>query len=157
MPDDGRASFWGVGCLRAGVVARTTGMTVVFALASCQAGSRDRPGIQRMILSADLRIGSETAGPEYLFTNLTKVVPTDDAIFVLQGGIPEIRVYGLDGRYRRTIGRAGAGPGEFDGLEVIGVLGDTLWAVDGNLRRITYFDSATNRSPSLDRLRDGPM
>lgn len=94
----------------------------------------------RMQLAAEVRIGSESRGPEYQFTTLRDVVASDSEVFVLQVGIQDIRVFGNDGTYRRTIGRRGAGPGEFMGLAAIGLLGDTLWAIDGDTRRVTYLD-----------------
>ncbi|MBK8646135.1 MAG: 6-bladed beta-propeller, partial [Gemmatimonadetes bacterium] len=86
-----------------------------------------------------LRIGSETAGAAYMFTTIRQVVASDSEVFVLPAETPEIRVFGADGRHRRTIGRRGAGPGEFDAVTAIGLVGDTLWTLDSNLRRVTLF------------------
>ena len=37
----------------------------------------------------------------------------DEEVFVADGRNREVRVFGLDGAYRRTFGREGEGPGEF--------------------------------------------
>ncbi len=39
----------------------------------------------------------------------------------------------------RTVGRRGAGPGEFERVSLLGWLGDTLWASDGRLPRVQLF------------------
>lgn len=93
---------------------------------------------QRQLI-AELRIGSEDRGPPYQFTEIRQVVGSDSEVFVLPAETPEIRVFDLDGQHRRTIGRRGAGPGEFEALSAFGLSGDTLWTIDTNLRRITRF------------------
>lgn len=100
------------------------------------------PGVTEVNLNSEVRIGSETSGPEYQFTNLSFVVPYGDNVYVVQRGVPEIRVFGTDGRFRRTIGRKGAGPGEFETIWAMGIVGDSLWTIDINLRRLSFFDTA---------------
>src|SRR5262245_7896494 len=39
----------------------------------------------------------------------------------------------------RTIGRSGSGPGDFNLVTKLGWLGDTVWASDGRLPRVTFF------------------
>lgn len=58
---------------------------------------------------------------------------------VLLGGQTEILVFDKDGSYRREIGRAGEGPGEFRWLDGLGAHGDTIWASDPLLGRVTRF------------------
>ncbi|HYV96959.1 MAG TPA: 6-bladed beta-propeller [Gemmatimonadaceae bacterium] len=54
-----------------------------------------------------------------------------------------IKVFDAKGKYIRTIGRAGDGPGEFHQLrEVCVATGDTLIAIGYGDRRISVFDSA---------------
>jgi hypothetical protein len=52
---------------------------------------------------------------------------------------PVIRIFGADGGYVRSIGRQGAGPGEFRSLDWIEIAGDTIFALDASARRITVF------------------
>lgn len=114
------------------------------ALAACSAPGGDA-AMPPLRLDPDVRIGSETEGPEYQFTAINFVAARGDDVFVAQRGGNEVRVFGADGRHRRTIGRVGSGPGEFQAIWSLGVLGDTLWTIDIDLRRLTLFgpDGAT--------------
>lgn len=49
-----------------------------------------------------------------------------------------IKVFNPDGT-TRTIGRKGSGPGEFQRVTRIGFIGDSLWALDPSLARISIF------------------
>jgi hypothetical protein len=51
-------------------------------------------------------------------------------------------MFAATGTHGRTIGRDGGGPGAFPNLDYDGVLGDTVWTVDGTLRRVTLFTLA---------------
>lgn len=93
-------------------------------------------------LVPSLQIGSESEGAQYMFTEIRQVVASDSEVFVLPAETPEIRVFDMHGRHRRTVGRRGAGPGEFDAVTAFGLFGDTLWTLDANLRRVTRFSSA---------------
>lgn len=92
-----------------------------------------------MSLVPELRIGSETRGPEYQFTKLDFVAVHGDHVYVAQRGTDDIRVFGSDGAFRRTIGRKGQGPGEFESIWSMGVSGDSVWLIDVDLRRLTFF------------------
>lgn len=48
-------------------------------------------------------------------------------------------LYGMTGQARRVMGRRGSGPGEFQMLTGLAVVGDTLIAFDPQLSRLTYF------------------
>lgn len=61
-------------------------------------------------------------------------------IAVANGGSGDVRIFGPDGRHQRTLGRRGAGPGEFQRLAWVGAAaGDTLLAWDSEARRLTIF------------------
>ncbi len=66
-------------------------------------------------------------------------ISPDGDIVVTQPQDGYLKVFGDDGAVR-TVGRSGAGPGEFTNVTRIGWIGDTLWALDGGLRRATRFD-----------------
>jgi hypothetical protein len=95
----------------------------------------------RWNLVPELRIGGDaTTGPEYEFTTIREIaIGPGGSIYVVQGQEQEIRVYDAQGKYVRTIGRQGGGPGEFTGLRTIGFMGDTLYTTDTRLMRITLF------------------
>jgi hypothetical protein len=89
----------------------------------------------------EVRVGGAAAtGPEYEFTVIRDVaVGPNGSMYVTQGQEQEIRVYDALGKYVRTIGRKGGGPGEFTGLGSIGFVADTLYATDFRQRRMTLF------------------
>ena len=127
--------------LRFGLVTRQRQVIVGAAavLAMGCVGDRGPAGdITRHHLVEELRVGDESA-PAYQFTAISQIAVRDGAVYVRQQGQQEIRAFGFDGRHIRNIGRSGAGPGEFTGLESMGVFADTLWAIDGDLQRITLF------------------
>ena len=115
---------------------------LVVLIAACSAEVETRPEIPVWSLEQVIVIGSES-DPRYTFHRLGSVrSDSRERIHAADRGDNRIRVYGPDGQHLRDIGRAGEGPGEFSGLLSIGFLGDTLYAIDGKLGRITYFDSA---------------
>lgn len=122
---------------RRSVVAHATVAASVFSLA-CGTGA-DTPTVARRELVAEVRIGDDETGPAYEFTEISQVVARSGAVYVVQNGVPEIRVFDSHGQHLRTIGRRGGGPGEFDVLQSIGFLADTLWSIDPNLRRLSLF------------------
>jgi hypothetical protein len=115
---------------------------VVVALAvvhGCRAS--DEQQLPQHRLAPQLRLGDDEDGEAFQFTRISGVVQGPGAVYVAQDGQQEVLVFDLQGRYIRTIGRQGSGPGEFQGLQSIGVLGDTLWTIDVGLRRISVFQA----------------
>ena len=108
------------------------------ALLACTPAGEDT-SVSTLTLVPELRIGSETQGPEYQFTALNFVAVHADNVYVGQRGTNDIRVFGHNGVFRRTLGRHGQGPGEFDSIWSMGVSGDSIWLIDVNLRRLTFF------------------
>jgi hypothetical protein len=90
-----------------------------------------------------LQIGLE-GDPDFEFFGTVRVGALSSGnIVVANGGTPELRFYGPNGRHIRTVGRAGEGPAEFGFLsDVIVRTGDTVIAVDPRRSRLVYFDSA---------------
>ena len=91
-----------------------------------------------------LSIGMVTGPEEYLFQSIAGVVSLSDGrLAVADAGFPVIRVYDGRGHHLHSMGRSGAGPGEF--LSLLGIWltpdGD-LAAWDPELRRVVRFDQA---------------
>jgi hypothetical protein len=64
---------------------------------------------------------------------------SDGRIAVGDSGAKNVRVFGSDGRHQITLGGEGEGPGEFQAVQLAGVLpGDTLVVVDRRLLRISF-------------------
>ncbi len=144
-----------------GVMRATAFTAAVMLLAGCDAGPPTRDfsvtvtdsagieivhtqvgdtGAEALAVHEELRIGTVDGPPEsQLFFVGRPVAATDGTVFVplLRSG--EIRVFDAEGAYLRTIGRAGDGPGEFAGLNLLYLVGDILYAVDARLRRVTAF------------------
>ncbi|MGQ0767022.1 MAG: 6-bladed beta-propeller [Gemmatimonadota bacterium] len=94
------------------------------------------PAVWRLVPEA--RVEGETG--HYEFTRILAVVPVaDGSVYVADARVQDIRAFDGSGKYRFTVGRAGGGPGEFTRLQSVGLIGDTLWTTDTNLRRVTLF------------------
>jgi hypothetical protein len=80
-----------------------------------------------------LRIGTAEGEPEYQFGMVAGLATLSDGrIAVLDQQGQHVKLFGTDGKYLQTIGKAGAGPGEL-GMGVMGVfvgMGDTLIVPD---------------------------
>lgn len=89
-------------------------------------------------LQPEMRIGSADDGP-YALNDVGYVVvsPKTGAVFLAQ--YEEIRVFSADGRYLRSIGREGSGPGEFTRLVGLGWSGDLLVAFKRNPGNAMHF------------------
>ena len=90
---------------------------------------------------ADLTIGVMEGDPVYSFANLLDVRTLPDGeLIVVEAQSQELRVFDSGGRFVRTIGRQGEGPGEFGRLaKLADVEADTVWTWDSRLSRLTWF------------------
>lgn len=88
--------------------------------------SADRP------TTVDLRIGALDGDPVYVFGDVRGIqADSEGTIYVLDYQASEIRVFDDDGRYVRTIGSEGQGPGEMEEANGMILSGDTLlWVQD---------------------------
>jgi hypothetical protein len=83
-------------------------------------------------LQESFRIGSASGDVDLVAPTSIAVGP-DGRIYLSDALIPTIQVLSSAGRPERTIGRAGQGPGEFQGgIGQLGFRGDTLWVYDEN-------------------------
>lgn len=85
------------------------------------------------------RIGS-LDDPDEALTRVTQVlVGPHGELVVAQPMDGQILVFDAAGELTARIGRRGEGPGEFGSLNHIGLLGDTVYAADNGLRRVSFF------------------
>ena len=98
-------------------------------------------------LVEEMRISSaDDSGPGTLSNPRALEVDGAGRIYVIENQPMELRVYGPDGRYLRTLMRTGSGPGEVQ--QAIGLAWDPaghLWVVDQQNARYTVFDTAGAR------------
>lgn len=95
-------------------------------------------------------IGAVDAEPEYQLFGVRAVTRlSDGTIVVANSGSHEIRWYDPRGRFLRSAGGEGSGPGEFTALGWLAALpGDSVVAFDGRLLRLSLFapDGSFTRS-----------
>lgn len=104
-----------------------------------EAAESSLAGLPRLSLVQELRIGS-VDDPDQAFTWFRELeVAPDGRIYTMHPQEETIRVHDQQGRLLRTIGRRGEGPGEFQNLGRMGMLGDTLWVLDFGTYRFSYF------------------
>jgi hypothetical protein len=112
---------------------------LVAACASCAVEEVSTP---TWTLREEVRIGSGDEGPTSF--SWVKGIAADSLgrIFVYEHSTQDIRVFGPDGAYLKTIGRKGAGPGELGNAEGI-VFADNgeLWVRDAANGRFSVFNA----------------
>lgn len=123
--------------------ANRTAPTLLLALVTlaCAGGPGETPRVAEWSLSAEptLVIGEDGTVEGELVRVVTALALPGDEVAVVDAGHSEIRVFDGAGRYLRTIGRKGEGPGEFSTqIEWAQIFGDTLLIYDASQRRITY-------------------
>lgn len=85
-------------------------------------------------------------------------VSRDGHVFVSDARFPAVLELSPDGSLHRTIGRSGGGPGEFYAVSMLGFLGDSLWALDMGLNRVSVFPLDGTGRPLVIGLRGaGPQ
>ena len=96
------------------------------------------------VLQEELRIGTlDGTGPDMFGAITDFEVDRYGRFWLFEGQTQEIRVFDSDGRFVRTVGRQGEGPGEFN--RVIGMTwgpDDNLWIVDPSNNRLSVVDTA---------------
>ena len=105
----------------------------------------------------EIDVFRDSLGEPWLFNGIfTNQVLTDRAgrTYVLTRD-PAIVRFGREGRYERTLGRKGGGPGEFEFPVSIGSMGDTIYATDAGKRALVRFGPRLD--PVADRRLDGAL
>lgn len=86
----------------------------------------------------EFEIGTESGPPQPMFERIVAVTAASGKLFVLDGGQRAVLVFDLAGKHLYSMGREGAGPGEFrQPLRV--AVGRDVRIFDGALRRVTAF------------------
>ncbi len=110
-------------------------------LAPALCGQAPGEGV-RWSVAEELRIGAVDGAGYDLSNPIQRVLPRDDGLLVIsQHNPPELRLFTAEGRYVRTIGRAGEGPGDYRSINRVAWRADTLVVTDGALNRVTWLGS----------------
>ncbi|MDJ0840438.1 MAG: NHL repeat-containing protein [Acidobacteriota bacterium] len=90
----------------------------------------------------DFVLGREDDDENQIFHKLADIaLSPQDQIYILDSGNGRIQVFDLQGRFVRTFGAEGQGPGEFDQPESMAFFGNQLWVADRNNGRIQVFEN----------------
>jgi hypothetical protein len=94
-------------------------------------------------LVEELVIGVLEGEEEHMFGRISQIAPDGrGGVYVFDGQVPALRHYDAQGRYTRTLGREGSGPGEYrDAALGLAVLADgTVLLRDPRNGRFTLYD-----------------
>jgi hypothetical protein len=90
--------------------------------------------------SPSVRIGVLNGDPEYQFHRVRAVRRLAGSRIVVADAGTRLRIYDGSGRYIRTVGRNGGGPGEFRSIDQLVALdGDSIVVQDRRADRVTVF------------------
>jgi len=94
-------------------------------------------------LKEELSIGMADGAEEYIFNRPVDInVDSKGNIYIADQGDKWIKVFDPSGKYLKTIGREGLGPGEFEIIQNIFIDdNDFLYATDRRLKRISKFNN----------------
>jgi hypothetical protein len=80
-----------------------------------------------------LTLGGAAAFEPTEFTSIVAILRMDDGVLAIaDGGSRQVRLFGPDGKFLRTLGGPGEGPTEFRRLRALGRRADTLYAFDAD-------------------------
>jgi hypothetical protein len=117
----------------------TVADTVVLKIAGGESENDTRSVVE------ELRIGSLDGQPEYTFASVPYIYATSDSgIYIFEGQPPQLRLYDAAGKFVRSYGRRGEGPGEYSPLLNGLAAGskDELFAWDVGAQRVMVFAHA---------------
>jgi hypothetical protein len=87
-----------------------------------------------------LEIGQVEGDSAYQLYRVRDIVElADGSVAIANSGTNQVRIYDAQGRYVRSLGRSGDGPGEFQMLLDLRARGDTIHAYDRLSGRLTRF------------------
>ena len=129
------------------------GLVFALAIGGCSKGRSDASGMTVDTIGGVVHVRHAGNAAEWTLRELASIgsadgpasfgrvrsitADRDGNVYVADAQASEIRVFSPDGTHLRTIGRSGAGPGEFTDLYSIAWMGDTLAALDPRAGRIS--------------------
>jgi hypothetical protein len=119
-------------------------VSCIFGLVA-SAGSLGAQGA-RWTLKETLRIGGAESGPTSFVSTRSIEADSKGRILVMDRSTQDIKMFAPDGKYLRTIGRKGSGPGEMKNAEGMIIAHDgRIWVRDAANARFTVF---TRKAPT---------
>ena len=104
-----------------------------------------QPSAELLAQDMDLELVSRISGQggndgELYLNSILRVQFTSDTTILIQDRAEfSLLEVSLEGSLLNRIGREGGGPGEFRSIHSFGFVGDTLWVLDPDARRVTWF------------------
>lgn len=95
--------------------------------------------VNRRVLVREFLLGNDSADERTLFTRIKALLPAPDGRQIVADFPVAMKVFSPQGKLSHIIGRSGGGPGEFQSLDQVGLIQDTLWSTDVRSRRTTLF------------------
>lgn len=116
-------------------------VSVIFSVVPINTAKGVSLQVQTVTLTEAFRIGDEAAGDTMLFGAVTQVSSDSEGqVYVVESPFNGIHVFSAIGDHIKSIGRLGAGPGEFQNAPQIHIgPSDTLYAFDFWPRRLSVF------------------
>ncbi len=101
-------------------------------------------------ISEELRVGTLDGAPEYQFNQLSGFAVTATGGFlVFDGSVPSLREFTAEGRYVRTLGGPGSGPGEYhENLGIAALSDGTILQYDVGNSRINRYTASGDVLPA---------
>ena len=95
-------------------------------------------------IKQDLSVGQAEGQAEYMFGRIAGLAVDDnEEIYVADSQATQIRVFDTNGKFLRTIGRKGQGPGEFTGIQSIQITPhNELMLYDNVQNKLVFFSLA---------------
>lgn len=116
-------------------------VTLLLGATACSGATRDE-AVPHWTLVEEMRLGGADTGKASFTGILGLAIGEGGSIWLVDHDAPEIRVFDREGRFVRTIGRRGQGPGEMEATNgfALGPNG-TVWVPDYRLGRYNLFDT----------------
>ena len=115
-------------------------IVAVFLFIACLASALQAQG-ERWTLKETLRIGGAESGPGMFVQTRSIDADSKGRILVYDRQTQDIRMFAPDGKFVRTIGRVGSGPGEMRNAEGMVIARDgKIWVRDAANARFTVFN-----------------
>ena len=132
---------WKTNLISAVVACAAVLVSMIFSVALTNTAKGMLLQVQTVALTEAFRIGDEAAGDTMLLGRVIQVsADSEGQVYVVESSFNGIHVFSAIGDHITSIGRSGAGPGEFQNAPHIHVgPSDTLYAFDYWPRRLSVF------------------